>query len=217
MKFFAVHIDDLESERFVSASNDQVANWLFGHALCSKQQNGGTISNAAALPPRFWSRHGIDHDVILAPSPLWSWVGDDLTFSPYDIAGQTVFERKVAGGKTRAKQRWAGTPEGTPDRTPISTPTSTPDADKSTIHKKKSARFVPPSVADIMEYGSGLNPPFRQAEKLHAYYESNGWKVGRNPMKDWKATVRKWNADSAQNQPTARPGTIIVNGKTYEQ
>ena len=24
------------------------------------------------------------------------------------------------------------------------------------------------------------------------YYEANGWKVGRNPMKDWKAAVRTW-------------------------
>ena len=27
------------------------------------------------------------------------------------------------------------------------------------------------------------------------YYESNGWKVGRNPMRDWKATVRRWCRD----------------------
>ncbi len=24
------------------------------------------------------------------------------------------------------------------------------------------------------------------------YYESNGWRVGRNPMKDWKAAARRW-------------------------
>ena len=24
------------------------------------------------------------------------------------------------------------------------------------------------------------------------YYESNGWKVGRNPMKSWQATCRTW-------------------------
>jgi len=25
-----------------------------------------------------------------------------------------------------------------------------------------------------------------------AHYQSNGWKVGRNPMKDWKGAVRTW-------------------------
>lgn len=27
-----------------------------------------------------------------------------------------------------------------------------------------------------------------------AYYESNGWRVGKNPMKDWRAAARNWNA-----------------------
>ncbi len=28
--------------------------------------------------------------------------------------------------------------------------------------------------------------------RIHSYYESNGWKVGRNAMKDWKAACRNW-------------------------
>lgn len=31
-----------------------------------------------------------------------------------------------------------------------------------------------------------------QAIRFHAYYESNGWKVGRNPMKNWKAAASGW-------------------------
>ena len=30
------------------------------------------------------------------------------------------------------------------------------------------------------------------AEKFLAHYESVGWKVGKNPMKDWRACVRTW-------------------------
>ena len=30
------------------------------------------------------------------------------------------------------------------------------------------------------------------AERFIDYYTSNGWKVGKNPMKDWKAAVRTW-------------------------
>ena len=30
------------------------------------------------------------------------------------------------------------------------------------------------------------------AQRFYDYYESNGWKVGKNPMKDWKASVRTW-------------------------
>jgi len=28
--------------------------------------------------------------------------------------------------------------------------------------------------------------------KFYNHYESNSWKVGKNPMKDWKAAVRTW-------------------------
>ena len=30
------------------------------------------------------------------------------------------------------------------------------------------------------------------ANRFHAYYTSNGWKVGRNPMKNWKAAIVTW-------------------------
>jgi len=29
-------------------------------------------------------------------------------------------------------------------------------------------------------------------ESFFDYYEANGWRVGKNPMKDWKAAVRTW-------------------------
>ena len=32
------------------------------------------------------------------------------------------------------------------------------------------------------------------------YYESNGWKVGKNPMKDWKAAVRTWEKSGFNTQ-----------------
>jgi len=30
------------------------------------------------------------------------------------------------------------------------------------------------------------------AEAFVDFYNSNGWKVGKNPMKDWKAACRNW-------------------------
>jgi len=29
-------------------------------------------------------------------------------------------------------------------------------------------------------------------DKFHNYYESNGWRVSKNPMKNWKATFKNW-------------------------
>lgn len=44
----------------------------------------------------------------------------------------------------------------------------------------------PSSLAEVTEFmGSG-------AADFWDYYESNGWRVGRNAMKDWRAAARKW-------------------------
>ena len=57
--------------------------------------------------------------------------------------------------------------------------------------KERNTRFARPSVDDVADYcaerNNGINP-----QAFVDYYEANGWKVGRNPMKDWKASVRTW-------------------------
>ena len=55
----------------------------------------------------------------------------------------------------------------------------------------KAKRFVKPTLSEIEQYcierKNNVN-----AEQFYDYYESNGWKVGKNAMKDWKACVRTW-------------------------
>lgn len=65
---------------------------------------------------------------------------------------------------------------------------------KEKINKKEkttASRFVRPSLEEVRDYcterKNNVDP-----EQFIAFYESNGWKVGRNPMKDWKAAVRTW-------------------------
>ena len=52
----------------------------------------------------------------------------------------------------------------------------------------------PKSIEDVRAYCRERNNSVN-VDKWYAHYESNGWKVGRNPMKDWKAAIRKWEAD----------------------
>lgn len=59
----------------------------------------------------------------------------------------------------------------------------------STTTKRK--RFEKPSISDIKQYCIERNNNVN-AEQFFDYYESNGWKVGKNSMKDWKAAVRTW-------------------------
>lgn len=54
-------------------------------------------------------------------------------------------------------------------------------------------RFTPPTVDEVLTYATerGYNI---SADRFVDYYTANGWKVGKNPMKDWKAAVRSWAA-----------------------
>ena len=60
---------------------------------------------------------------------------------------------------------------------------------KSTTTKRK--RFEKPTLSQITQYCHERNNNVN-AEQFYDYYESNGWKVGKNAMKDWKACVRTW-------------------------
>ena len=65
--------------------------------------------------------------------------------------------------------------------------------------KVKAKRFVKPTIDDVKDYCVERNN-FVDAEKFFDYYSSNGWKVGKNPMKDWKASVRTWEKNSTSEQ-----------------
>lgn len=55
----------------------------------------------------------------------------------------------------------------------------------------KRTRFVPPTLDEVKAYCVERNNTV-DAERFINYYSANGWKVGRNSMRDWKATVRNW-------------------------
>jgi hypothetical protein len=38
------------------------------------------------------------------------------------------------------------------------------------------------------------------SERWMSHYESNGWLVGKNKMKDWKASVRTWKLNNLQTE-----------------
>lgn len=68
----------------------------------------------------------------------------------------------------------------------------------------KRKRFTPPTVEMVSEYvqakGYNVDP-----ERFVDFYTSNGWKVGRNSMKDWQATVRTWHKKNQEAMQTHSP------------
>jgi hypothetical protein len=57
--------------------------------------------------------------------------------------------------------------------------------------KESKVGFVRPELFEVQNYFEELGN-VNEADGFFNYYESNGWKVGKNPMKDWKAASRNW-------------------------
>lgn len=55
----------------------------------------------------------------------------------------------------------------------------------------KPHKTIPPLRELVELYFNERGHP-NEADRFYDYYCSNGWKVGKNPMRDWKAAVRNW-------------------------
>lgn len=60
------------------------------------------------------------------------------------------------------------------------------------------AIFLPPTISEVKEYcekrKNSINP-----EQFVNFYQSKGWMIGKNKMKDWKAAVRTWEIQNRKN------------------
>ena len=82
------------------------------------------------------------------------------------------------------------------------------EPEKKRENREKKPRFSPPSLSEIKAYCQERvrdGHPAVNPEKFRDYYEANGWKVGKNPMKDWKAAVRNWEQREKDSQKPEKP------------
>lgn len=75
-------------------------------------------------------------------------------------------------------------------------------------NKRVRAAFSKPTltqVTDEMDFEARKNgvtlDPQSEAQAFMDYYSSNGWHVGRNPMRDWQAAVRGWIRRKTNTKP----------------
>ena len=76
--------------------------------------------------------------------------------------------------------------------------------------KRSRPPFVKPTVEEVRAYCRERQSTVR-AEAFVNFYDSKGWMVGKNPMKDWKAAVRTWEQKDKESgrfyvPPENRPG-----------
>lgn len=114
----------------------------------------------------------------------------------------------VRSEKARAKAnvRWHNTGNATAllqecsSSSSSSSKSKTHTTSKTEEKKRTRKRFQKPTMEELKEYSVSISFQDFDSEKFLDYYESNGWKVGKNPMVDWKATVRGWKKNGHSKQ-----------------
>lgn len=80
-----------------------------------------------------------------------------------------------------------------------------------------SKRFIPPDAEEVQAYCRERNNHI-DAQRFVDFYASKGWKVGKEPMKDWKAAVRTWerrNDTPARASPRPNRGRDQYSTRSY--
>jgi len=79
---------------------------------------------------------------------------------------------------------------------------------------EESKRFSRPSLEMVKNYFLEKKSTELEAGKFFNHYSANGWKVGKNSMKDWKAAINQWISRSREFQTekkTERPNGLTAN------
>lgn len=87
---------------------------------------------------------------------------------------------------------------------PYPYPMDTTNTDTNTISNSitKSKRFTPPTIEEVRAYCNERNNSV-DPETFINFYESKGWFVGKNKMKDWRACVRTWERNRKSESKSA--------------
>ena len=103
----------------------------------------------------------------------------------------------------------------------VSVSDSVSDKDNNNNNIVRYRAFTPPTLAEVQDYcrerGNKVDP-----QHFIDFYESKGWMVGKNKMKDWKASVRTWERSESDRKEKktnvldewAAAGMEVMNGRT---
>jgi hypothetical protein len=72
-------------------------------------------------------------------------------------------------------------------------------------------RFIPPTIDEVKQFclASGLTV---DANDFIDYYQSNGWRVGRASMKDWKSAARRWSRSNNNSKTNSASKESAYHG-----
>lgn len=118
-------------------------------------------------------------------------------------AHRSVIEKLSKYKLLKVLEEWSQEGEVKPLPTPLQGAKGT---EETKVIGSKRTPFVKPTLEEVTAYcnerGNGIDP-----QQWIDHYTSNGWKVGKNPMKDWKAAVRTWEKNGFNGKENGKTGT----------
>ena len=126
------------------------------------------------------------------------------------IGSETSVAERVRKHRENQKLLQCNTDE-TKCNTEIEIETDTEKESKTDKEVKPKKRFVKPTLEEVQAYCKERNNKV-DAQRWFDYYSSNGWKVGKNPMKDWKACVRTWERSADNDRTNKRVADVTDYG-----
>lgn len=89
---------------------------------------------------------------------------------------------------------------------------ATEQAQSPVVERKQRATFQKPTFEEVeaycLERKNDIDP-----QVWTDFYTANGWKVGKNPMKDWMAAVRTWERNGINTKNNGRKGETNGSAK----
>lgn len=134
------------------------------------------VDEVSYIKVRGWKHQKIDRPNFKFPQPCGEIpASKEAYLAKYSSNGRrTLDERSPPDSKGREGKGEEGSNPPTPQK-----------------GAKKRKRFNPPDVSEVIEYKNARNSQV-DPQSFVDFYESKGWLVGHNKMKDWKAAFRNW-------------------------
>ena len=135
-----------------------------------------------------------------------------LLVKPQIDANNNRYENGKKGGKPKANQNETKT-EPKPNQDVTETePNENVNVNVNENDLKENIKrkvFTKPTAEEVKAYCAERKNNV-DADKFIDFYESKGWLIGKNPMKDWKASVRTWEKSSGKSPPN-KPSNVYIN------
>ncbi len=137
----------------------------------------------------------------------------------------SAWENGKRGGRPKAVNTASGKPIGNPSVIPTETDRVSDreekrredreDQTESTPKAPKGARFVKPTREELDLHAAKIGLPADEVDAFVNHFESNGWKVGPNPMRSWPHALQTWTARWRSRH--AQPNLINSSGGRHGQ